>query len=58
MEQHQFKVSLSVGTKLLSMGVLLLVAVIAFLSVSAVFLVNNDKRAYIYQSQATEAAMA
>ncbi|OFZ42191.1 MAG: hypothetical protein A2070_00585 [Bdellovibrionales bacterium GWC1_52_8] len=39
------------------MGVLLLIGVISFLSVSAVFLVNDDKRAYIYQSQATEAVM-
>ncbi|OFZ20472.1 MAG: hypothetical protein A2X94_10690 [Bdellovibrionales bacterium GWB1_55_8] len=57
MEQQQFKVSWSVGTKLILGGVLLLVVVITFLSVSAIFLLKEDKKAYLYQTQATEAVL-
>ena len=58
MEQQQFKVSFSVGTKLLLSIVSLLVVVIVFLNVSTILILTNDKRAYIYESQSTEAVLA
>ncbi|OFZ82274.1 MAG: hypothetical protein A2603_01145 [Bdellovibrionales bacterium RIFOXYD1_FULL_55_31] len=58
MEQHQFKLSLTVGTKLLIGGVLLLVMVIGFLNFSAIFLLKEDKKAYVYESQARESVLA
>ena len=58
MEQQQFKVSFSLGTKLLLSIVLLLIVVIAFLNISTIFLLTDDKRAYVYQSQSTEAVLA
>ena len=58
MEQQQFKVSFSLGTKLLLSIVLLLVIVIGFLNISTIFMVTDDKRAYVYQSQSTEAVLA
>ncbi len=58
MEQHQIKVSRSLGTKLLVSIALLLVLVIAFLNLSTILLLKEDKRAYIYESQSTEAVLA
>ena len=58
MEQQQFKVSFSLGTKLLLSIVLLLVAVIVFLNVSTILILTQDKRAYVYESQSTEAVLA
>ena len=48
----------SVGSKLLAATVILLLAVIGFLSSSAILLLREDKQAYIYQSQATQVAMS
>lgn len=56
MEQQQFKVSFSVGTKLLIGVVTLLVLVISFLDISTIILLKEDKRAFTYQAQANEAA--
>jgi hypothetical protein len=58
MEQQQFKVSFSVGTKLLISVVLLLFIVIIFLNTSTILLLKEDKRAYTYKSQASETVMA
>ncbi|MBC7692315.1 MAG: SpoIIE family protein phosphatase [Methylotenera sp.] len=58
MDQHQFKISLPVGTKLLVSVVVLLLVVIGFLSTSAILLLTQDKTAYTYQSQTTEAFFA
>lgn len=58
MEQQQFKVSFSLGTKLLLSIVLLLVIVIGFLNAATIFILTDDKRAYVYQSQSTEAVLA
>lgn len=58
MDQQQFKVSLSVGTKLLISVVALLVVFIVFLNLSTIFLLKEDKRAYTYQSQSTEGVLA
>jgi sigma-B regulation protein RsbU (phosphoserine phosphatase) len=58
MEQDQFKVSFSVGTKLLISVVSLLLLAIAFLDVSTILLLTEDKRAYTYQAQSTEAVLA
>lgn len=57
MEQQQFKVSLSVGTKLLISVVSLLFVSIAFLNISTILILERDKRAYTYQSQSTEAVL-
>ncbi len=58
MEQQQFHVSFSVGTKLLISVVSLLLVVIVFLDVSTILLLTEDKRAYTYQAQSTEAQLA
>lgn len=57
MGQQQIRVSFSVGTKLLISIVLLLLIVILFLNISTIFLFREDKRAYIYQTQSTEALL-
>ncbi len=57
MEQQQFKVRFSVTTKLLLSVVLLLVIIIAFLNLSTIFLVTEDKLAYTYQAQSTETVL-
>src|SRR5689334_18563667 len=57
MEQQQIKVSFSVGTKLLVSIVLLLLIAILFLNISTIFLFREDKRAYIYETQSTEALL-
>jgi len=58
MDQQQIKVSFSVGTKLLLSIVLLLVLVIFFLNLSTLLIVSDDKRAYVYSSQAKESLLA
>ncbi|MGZ3687061.1 MAG: SpoIIE family protein phosphatase [Bdellovibrionota bacterium] len=58
MEQQQFRVSFSVGTKLLISVVLLLFIVIIFLNTSTIVLLKDDKRAYTYKAQSTEAVLA
>ena len=58
MGQQQFQIRFSLGTKLLISIVLLLALVITFLDASTVFLVRDDKRAYVYDSQATTAMLA
>ena len=57
MEQQQFKVRLSVGTKLLLGVVTLLAVAVASLNVSSVLLLEDDKRAYTLQSQSTESVL-
>jgi sigma-B regulation protein RsbU (phosphoserine phosphatase) len=52
------KVRLSLGTKLTIAVLGLLVVVIGFLNLSTILLFKDDKRAYIYQSQATNAVLA
>ncbi len=54
----QARVRLSLGTKLTFAVLGLLVVVIGFLNLSTIFLFKDDKRAYIYQSQATNALLA
>jgi len=51
------KVSYSLGTRLLISVVTLLIVAISFLNISAILLLKEDKRAYIYQSQATESVL-
>ncbi len=58
MDQQQFKISRPIGTKLLVSVVLLLTGVIIFLNVSTILLIKEDKRAYIYQAQSTQAVLA
>ncbi len=58
MEQQQSQVSFSIGTKLLlSVASLLLIAIL-FLNFSTIVLLIEDKRAYTYQTQSTEAILA
>jgi len=57
MEQQQFKVRLSVGTKLLLGVVTLLAVAVASLNISSVLLLEDDKRAYTLQSQSTESVL-
>ncbi|MEK6580105.1 MAG: SpoIIE family protein phosphatase, partial [Bdellovibrionota bacterium] len=58
MESEQFKVSFSLGTRLLVSVVSLLLIVIVFLNLSAIFLIRDDKRAYTYQTLTTQANLA
>ncbi len=58
MEQQQFKVKFSLGTKLLLSVVTLLLVVIAFLTVSTIVVLTDDKRAYTFQAQGTETLLA
>ncbi len=58
MEQQQFKISFSLGTKLLLSVVSLLLVVIGFLTASTIITLTEDKRAYTLQSQATENKLA
>lgn len=58
MEQQHFKVSFPLGTKLLLSVLLLLGIVVAFLNVSTIFLLREDKRAYTYQAQSNQAVLA
>jgi sigma-B regulation protein RsbU (phosphoserine phosphatase) len=58
MDQQLFKVSFSVGTRLLVSIVLLLMTIILFLNISTIFLFREDKLAYTYQSQSNNAVLA
>ena len=58
MEQQQFRVSFSLGTKLLLSIVTLLLIVIGFLTVSTIIVLTDDKRAYTFQAQGTETLLA
>jgi serine phosphatase RsbU (regulator of sigma subunit) len=55
--QPRAKVVFPLGTKLLLCIVALLVLVILFLNLSTIFLLKEDKRAYVYQSQSTTAVL-
>jgi serine phosphatase RsbU (regulator of sigma subunit) len=55
--QPKAKVKVSVGTKLLVSLVLMLGAAIFVLNVSTVYLLKEDKRAYVYQTQSTAAVL-
>ena len=55
---RQFRVRFSLGTRLLLSIVLLLTLVIGFLNTSTVFLVRDDKQAYVYDTQAMTAMLA
>ncbi len=50
-KQQSAQASFPLSTKLLMIIFLILLAVIAFLSASAIFVFQEDKRAYIYQTQ-------
>ena len=54
-QQQSGRVTLSLGTKLLASVLALLFLTISFLTYSAVVLLTDDKRAYTFQTQATEA---
>src|SRR3712207_6234198 len=58
MEQQQFRISFSVGTKLLISVAVLLFILIVFLSSSTVLLLTNDKQAYIFETQSLEATLS
>ncbi|HUP58565.1 MAG TPA: SpoIIE family protein phosphatase, partial [Bdellovibrionota bacterium] len=53
----QKRIALSVGTKLLIGIVATLGLVIIFLNLSTIFILKEDKRAYVYQSQSTAAML-
>jgi sigma-B regulation protein RsbU (phosphoserine phosphatase) len=57
MEQQQFKISFSVGTKILLSVALLLFLLVTFLSISAIVLLTEDKEAYTFQTKLTEAGL-
>lgn len=58
MEQQQFRVKFPLGTKLVLSLSLLFAALVAFLSVSAVLIMIEDKQAYTYQLTSMEAYVA
>ncbi|MBC7385704.1 MAG: SpoIIE family protein phosphatase [Cryobacterium sp.] len=58
MEQQNFRVKFSLGTKLVLSLSLLFFAIVGFLSYSAVKLVVEDKQAYTFQLQSLEAYIA
>jgi serine phosphatase RsbU (regulator of sigma subunit) len=58
MQQQQFKVRFSVGTKLLLITGSLLFLTVLFLSLSAVLLMTDDKLAYTFQTKSIEAELA
>ncbi|MEN9722023.1 MAG: hypothetical protein RJB38_9, partial [Pseudomonadota bacterium] len=58
MEQQQFRVSFSLSTKLLMSVVTMLLVIIGFLTVATIVVLSEDKRAYTFQSQGTEALLA
>jgi hypothetical protein len=57
MEQPQIRVKLPLGTKLIFITVLLLLATIGFLATSSVLLLAKDKLAYTYEAQSTQASL-
>lgn len=56
--QHEIKVAFPLGTKLLLSVVALILFVVGFLNVTTILLFQEDKRAYTFDSQATEALLA
>jgi sigma-B regulation protein RsbU (phosphoserine phosphatase) len=58
MEQQNFRVKFSLGTKLVLSLSLLFLVIVGFLSYSAVKLVVEDKQAYTFQLQSMEAYIA
>ena len=58
MDQQQFRVSFSLGTKLLTIVATLLFLTTLFSSISAVYLVTQDKQAYTFQTKSIEAGLA
>ncbi len=58
MEQHQFRIRYPLWLKLMVTVLTLLVVVIAFLSYSSVQQFHEDKKGYVYESQATQALLA
>lgn len=58
MDQQQFKIRMSVSTKLLLVIIFLVTAPIIFLNFSAIAMFRSDKKAHVYDSQATEAVLA
>jgi len=58
MEQQNFRVKFSLGTKLVLSLSLLFLIIVGFLSYSAVKLVVDDKQAYTFQLQSMEAYIA
>lgn len=58
MEQDLSHVKFSLRTKLLLSTVLLFIIVIAFLNLSTIIILREDKTAYIYQAQTTESVLA
>lgn len=58
MEQQQFRISFSLGSKLLLSVVSLLLVVIGFLTVSTILVLTEDKRAYTLKAQGTENVLA
>lgn len=58
MEQQQLKIRISLTSKLLMLISVLLTVLIAVLNVSAIKLFFNDKKAYIYDTQATASMLA
>ncbi len=58
MEQQNFRVKFSLGTKLVLSLSLLFLIIVGFLSFSAIKIVIEDKRTYTFDSQRTEASAA
>lgn len=58
MKQQHIRVSFPLGTKLLISIVTLLLIVIGFLDFSTIVILKEDKQAYTYQAQSTEALLA
>src|SRR5579883_1226306 len=57
-DQQQFKIRISVSTKLVFLITALLIIPIFFLNISAITLFQKDKKAYVYDSQTTLAVLA
>jgi len=57
MEQQQIKVRLSIGKKLVISLVVLVLIAITLLNGSAIYLLREDKRAYLFQNQASHVAL-
>lgn len=57
MEQHQFKVSFPLRYKLLTTVISLLLGIMGFLTISTTFLIKDDKTAFTYLIQETEAQL-
>lgn len=57
MNQPNFKIPLSLGTKLLLSVVLLLISVILFINISSIYLFRDDKKDTIFENQSTTALL-